>query len=309
MINLTLRQLRYLDALARHGRFGRAAEACAVSQPALSMQIKELEEAVGVALFERAAKQVQLTPFGEEFVRRSQSILRAVGELEDLAHSARGGLGGRLRLGIIPTIAPYLLPAILERLRRDFGDLVVDVRESITLRLTDELTDGRLDAAIAALPIGEPGLEEIELFCEPFVLIRPVSAATEKVPALAELGQARLLLLEEGHCFREQALAFCGLRSSGEWGGLDGSSLSTLVQLVAAGLGITLLPEMAVPVETRSAPISVHRFAAPEPSRTIGMVWRRTSPLRRALVQIAECVREAALSQTEAAAAHSAAGR
>ncbi|MCB1458091.1 MAG: LysR family transcriptional regulator, partial [Nitratireductor sp.] len=182
MINLTLKQLRYFEALARHGHFGRAADACAISQPALSMQIRELEETLGTTLFERAARQVRLTSFGEEFAIRARETLRSVEELEDLARASRDRLIGRLRIGVIPTIAPYLLPAIISDLTRVHEGLDIHVRETMTSRLVQELLEGRLDTAIVALPVSEPTLSEVALFTENFVLVRPGGDAGKPVP-------------------------------------------------------------------------------------------------------------------------------
>ena len=295
MINLTLKQLRYFEALARHGHFGRAADACAISQPALSMQIRELEETLGTTLFERAARQVRLTSFGEEFAIRARETLRSVDELEDLARASRDRLIGRLRIGVIPTIAPYLLPAIISDLTRVHEGLDIHVRETMTSRLVQELLEGRLDTAIVALPVSEPTLSEVALFTENFVLVRPGGDAGKPVPDQEMLRHMRLLLLEEGHCFRDQALSFCNLQSTRPRELLDGSSLSTLVQMVSAGIGVTLIPEMAVPLETRSSSVSIARFKPPRPSRTIGMIWRKTSPLAKQLSQIAGVVRQAAV--------------
>ena len=257
MLNLTLKQLRYFDALARHGHFGRAAEVCAISQPALSMQIREMEEALGAGLFERGARSVRLTAFGEAMWPRVRDILRSVDELGDMARAARGVLAGRLRIGVIPTIAPYLLPAIIGRLTEQNPSLDLHLRETITPKLIAELLEGRLDTAIVALPVSEPALAEVELFSEDFVLVRP---------------------------------------------GAEGSSLSTLVQMVGAGIGVTLIPEMAVGIETRSAHVSVARFAGAQPSRRIGMVWRRSSPLARQLMQVADVVRAVGQGQRQTAA-------
>ena len=294
MANFTLKQLRYFEALVRHAHFGRAAEACAISQPALSVQIKELEESLGMPLFERSARQVRLTSFGEDFALRVRDILRSVDELGDLARASRDRLTGRLRLGVIPTIAPYLLPTILSNLADSHPDLDPHVRETLTPRLIEELAEGQLDAALLALPVSEPSLTEVPLFTETLVLVRPETQATDPIPDRDALRAMRLLLLEEGHCFRDQALSFCEIQSAMPRDGLDGSSLSTLVQMVGAGIGVTFIPEMAVPVETRSAPVSVARFAAPEPTRTVGMVWRKTSPLAPQLMQVAEVVRASA---------------
>jgi LysR family hydrogen peroxide-inducible transcriptional activator len=290
MINLTLRQLRYFDALARHGHFGRAAEACAISQPALSMQIKELEDALGGLLLERSARQVALTRLGEELAQRVRDILRSVDELGDFARASQDRLVGQLRVGMIPTIAPYLLPRIMENLTRLHPELDIHVRETVTPKLIEELAEGRLDTAILALPVSESSLTEVALFAENFLLLRPGEDEGKPAPTIEMLREMRLLLLEEGHCFRDQALAFCKMQSTPPREMLDASSLSTLVQMVSAGMGVTFIPEMAVAVETRSTSVSVVRFKTPQPSRTIGMVWRKTSPLARQLLQISEVV-------------------
>ncbi len=299
MINFTLKQLRYFEALARQGHFGRAADTCAISQPALSSQIKELESALGLQLFERGPRQVRLTPFGEQFNLRAREILRDSEALAEMARGARDPLIGRLRIGIIPTIAPYLLPGIIDHICAAHPDIDLMVRETMTHKLIEELGDGRLDCAIVALPVSEPSLTEpslteVSLFEEAMVLVRPARDAARPVPSMDALGQMKLLLLEEGHCFRDQALSFCSLRDTLPREGLDSSSLSTLVQMVGAGIGVTLIPEMAVPVETRSACVSIASLGAPHPKRTVGMVWRKTSALGDHLELIAEHVRTAA---------------
>lgn len=296
MQNLTLKQLRYFEALTLHGHFGRAADVCAISQPALSMQIKELEETLGTRLFERSARQVRLTQFGEEFLSRAQAILRAVEELDDLARASRERLVGRLRIGVIPTVAPYLLPTLIGQLTQMNASLDIHIRETLTQKLLQELAEGRLDTAIVALPVSEPSLTEVPLFAEDFVLVRPRADAAKPVPSRESLREMRLLLLEEGHCFRDQALSFCNLQTVSPRELLDGSSLSTLVQMVGAGIGVTLIPEMAVAVETRSASVSIARFGGQQPSRSIGMIWRKTSPLAKQLAQIAEVVRASAVA-------------
>ena len=287
MINLSMKQLRYFDALARTGHFGRAAEDCAISQPALSVQIREMEAVMGAALFERGAGRVHLTGLGTVLVPRVRAILSAVDELGDLARAAQGPLSGRLRLGVIPTIAPYLLPALVAGLARSHPGLEVAPREAVTGKLIAALTEAQLDAAILALPVSEPSLAEMPLFTEEFVLVRPASEAGKPVPSAEALPKMRLLLLEEGHCFRDQALAFCKVGGVTPRTVMEGSSLATLTQMVGAGIGVTLLPEIALPVETRSAPVSVARLGAPAPSRRVGMVWRRSSPLAAQLTEVA----------------------
>lgn len=294
MNNLTLKQLRYFEALAQHGHFGRAAEVCAISQPALSMQIQGLEQSLGAGLFERGARQVRLTNFGEEFALRVRDILCSVDELGQLARASQDRLVGRLRIGVIPTVAPYLLPTLIGNLTRTYAGADIHVRETLTQNLIHELAEGRLDTAIVALPVSEPAFSEVALFEEDFVLVRPGADAGKPVPSSETLREMRLLLLEEGHCFRDQALSFCKLHSTRPRELLDGSSLSTLVQMVSAGIGVTLIPEMAVAVETRSASVSIAQFRSPRPSRTIGMIWRRKSPLAKPLLQISEIVRQSA---------------
>lgn len=291
MSNITLKQLRYFNALARLGHFGRAADSCAISQPALSMQIKELETSLGTALFERSPSGLTLTAFGTVFAPRARAILREVDGLGDLARTAQLGRLSRLRLGVIPTVAPYLLPKLIGQINASHVGLDLQLRESLTQNLLADVIEGRLDAAIVALPIAEPSLTEIALFTESFVLVRPMSDAGRPVPSPESLREMRLLLLEEGHCFRDQALSFCNLSTSRPREIMDGSALTTLVQMVAAGIGVTLIPQMAVAVETASTPVITQRFADPEPSRTIGMVWRRSSALAAQLNNIAELVR------------------
>jgi LysR family hydrogen peroxide-inducible transcriptional activator len=295
MNNITLKQLRYFEALSRHRHFGHAADACAISQPAMSLQIKELEISLGLPLFERNNRQVNLTRFGEEFSRRVRTILRHVDDLSDLARDHLGGLIGPLRIGIIPTIAPYLLPTLIDDLSRSHPQTELHIRETLTEKLIEELTAGKLDAAIVALPVSEPALTEKPLFAENFILVRKKGDADTPVPDAEDLRTMRLLLLEEGHCFRDQALSFCNLRAALPRETLDGSSLSTLVQMVGAGIGVTLIPEMAVAVETRSAAVSVSRFKGAQPSRTIGLIWRKTSPLADQLSELSEIVRVSAL--------------
>jgi LysR family hydrogen peroxide-inducible transcriptional activator len=288
MIRISMRHLRYFEAVARHGHFGRAAEACAISQPALSLQVKELEELLGAPLVERGGRRIRLTDHGEAVAARARAILRSVEELGDLARARRGPFTGPFHLGIIPTIAPYLLAAIVARLGARFPDIDLRPREAVTRSLIDGLVEGRLDAAIVALPVSEPSLVERGLFTEEFLLVRPIADADRPAPSVEALRAMRLLLLEEGHCFRDQAIAYCGISSLRSGDLLEGSSLTTLVQLVGAGIGVTLIPEMAVTIETRSALVAVVRLPEPRPQRTIGMVWRRSNPLAERLVEIAD---------------------
>ncbi len=294
MDNLSLRQLRYFAALARETHFGRAAAACNISQPALSVQIKDLEAELGQQLFERAHREVRLTPFAEALLPRVQDILRAVGELGDMARASGAGRIARLRLGIIPTIAPYMLPGLVHALGQSQPGIDLQVRETMTETLLAALSAGQLDAALLALPVSEPALEEVELFTEPFVLVRPEAEAGTPVPSAQDLSAMRLLLLEEGHCFRDQALSFCDLPTMRPRAGFDGSSLTTLVQMVAAGMGVTLLPAMAVETECRGTTLDTAHFPAPGPERRVGLVWRRSSPLAAGLRAVTEELRAGA---------------
>lgn len=292
MIDITIKQLRYFEALARLRHFGRAAEDCNISQPALSVQVKALEDMLGTPLVERGVKQIRLTGFGEVFILRTREILQSMDELGDLARAAHGPLIGRMRIGVIPTVAPYFLPQFIKDLAQNYPGLELRPREAVTQKLIAGLVGGQLDAAIVALPISEPSLHEDLLFAEEFVLVRPIADADLPVPDSGLLREMRLLLLEEGHCFRDQALSFCNASATLPRDLMEGSSLSTLVQMVSAGIGVTLIPEMAVPIERRSASVAIARLAAPRPSRTIGMVWRKTNPLADQLKHIAATIRQ-----------------
>lgn len=278
---ITLRQLRYLDALAGSLHFGQAADACAVSQPALSMQIKELEDELGTSLVERRKSGVVLTEEGEEIVQRGRVILASVRDLIDYAKHRGRVLSGALKLGAIPSIAPYLLPAALPELQRRFPELALQLRETVTETLVRELIGGDLDLILVALPVGEPELETLPLFEDKFVLAARATKDKKRKQASATeiLAEERLLLLEEGHCLRDQALSFCRLVSPEARESFGASSLATIMQMVAFGHGVTLLPEMAVAREAHARDdIRLLRFPPPEPSREIGLAWRKTSP-------------------------------
>lgn len=287
MIGLSMKHLRYFDALARQGHFGRAAADCSVSQPALSVQIKELEELIGAPLVERASRQIRLTPLGERFAERVRGILQAVDELEDLSRASRAPFTGAFRFGLIPTVAPYVLPRIIHGLAAAYPGMDIRPREAVTQKLKDDLADGRLDAAIVALPASEGSFDEHSLFSEEFLLVRSLREKDKPVPPMEALPGMRLLLLEEGHCFRDQAIAFCNLQPAPVRDLIEGSSLSTLVQMVGAEIGITLIPEIALPMEARSVGVSFARLPSPAPARTIGMIWRRSNPLAEELRHIA----------------------
>ncbi|MEE9388663.1 MAG: LysR substrate-binding domain-containing protein [Paracoccaceae bacterium] len=292
MTNITLKHIRYFESLARHCHFGRAADDCSISQPALSVQVKDLEELLDAPLVERGGKHIRLTKLGEEFAQRARDILRSVDELADLARASHSPLLGRLRFGVIPTVAPYFLPQFIRKLNQHYPGLDLHPRETVTQKLIQDLLEGSLDTAIVALPVSEPSLHEEVLFDEEFLLVRPAQDANKPVPDTNMLREMRLLLLEEGHCFRDQALSFCNMSSRAPRDLMEGSSLTTLVQMVGVGIGVTLIPEMAVQIETGSAKVSVAALPAPPPTRTIGMIWRKTNPLSDQLAHIAQIVRK-----------------
>lgn len=278
---LTLRQLRYLDALSRHRHFGRAAEECAVSQPALSMQIHELEECLGGALVERRHGDVMLTERGLEVAGRAASILSAARDLVEFAHQTNRLLVGTLRLGIIPTLAPYVLPRMIPDLQRRYPDLRLGLLEAQTKTLLGELARGIIDVAMLALPIEKADVETLPLFEDRFLLaVCADDPLPERARATArDIETRHLLLLEEGHCLRDQALAFCGdVRNNEANNGFFATSLATIMQMVASGYGVTLLPEIAVDAELRDNRVKLLRFSNPQPNRSVGLIWRRTSP-------------------------------
>ncbi len=276
---ITLRQLRYLSSLARHRHFGRAAEECAISQPALSMQVRELEREIGAELVERRPGDIVLTEIGAEVARRAEHILASTRDLVDFARH-REVLAGPLKLGVIPTLAPYILPRVLPYLQKHYPLLRLEVRETQTRLLIDELSSGSLDVIMMALPAASADLETLPLFNDAFLLAVP---ADDPLPARArvsvgDVDQRRLILLEEGHCLRDQALAFCATRRGDQPTGLGATSLSTVMQMVANGYGVTLVPEVAIDTKVQDPRVKLLRFRDPEPGRSVGLAWRKTSP-------------------------------
>ena len=296
MANVTLKQLKYFEALSRELHFGRAAESCSVTQPALSMQIHELEESLGLTLVERTRTGVQLTGKGAELAERSARILGEVRDFVAYAQHSSRILTGPLRFGVIPSVAPYMLPPLLPLVRQAYPDLELYVRETQTAPLTEELLDGKLDVLLLALPLKHNDLESLTLFEDRFVLALPKNRKLSgKVRATKELvEQERLLLLEEGHCLRDQALSYCQLQQVDMVNTFGASSLSTIVEMVAAGFGITLLPEISLGVEERGRDIQLLRFATPEPFRTIGLVWRSSSPRKDDFKELGRLIARAA---------------
>jgi LysR family hydrogen peroxide-inducible transcriptional activator len=295
---MNLRDLQYLVAVADHRHFGKAAEACFVSQPTLSAQIKKLERELGVELFERHPRQVLLTEAGAQIVERARGMLSTAADIDDIARRAKDPEAGTVRLGLIPTLAPYLLAHVVAPLRQRFPHLELLLVEDKTEVLHQQLREGRLDAAVLALPLSDDQLHEEFLFAERFVLAVPSGHA---LGARAEVGTDVLagepvLLLEEGHCLRDQALSVCHLAGATERSDFRATSLETLRQMVAAGVGITLLPELAVasPVSPTTH-LTVVPFAAPAPQREVGMVWRRSTVNGPLFVEMGRVMRQAVL--------------
>jgi LysR family hydrogen peroxide-inducible transcriptional activator len=302
---VTLRQLRYLDALSQTLHFGKAADICAVSQPALSMQIKDLEDMLGVSLVERRKQGVELTEEGWEVARRARTILASVRDLMDYAKQHDEMLAGTLRLGAIPSIAPYILPKALPLIQTKFPKLRLQLRETLTETLLRELVSGELDVVLAALPIEHPDIETQHLFDDRFFLAVNAKDNRERTRAtLEQLADERLLLLEEGHCLRDQALSFCQMLTPEARSTFGASSLSTIVQMVGSGFGVTLLPEMAATIEAeRRDDIKLLRFEGPEPKREIGLAWRKTTPRKPDYQRFAEMLIEIGLDRKGVAAA------
>lgn len=287
---MNLRDLRYFIALAETRHFGRAAEACFVSQPTLSTQLKKLETELGVSLFERAPRNILLTPAGERILKHAREALAQVSQMQDIAKHTRDPESASVRLGIFPTLAPYLLPHVVPNLRKRFPELELLLIEEKTELLIHQLREGAIDAAILAEPVSDEHFESQHLFTEPFVLALPEKHPLSKQRALglAELTTQHLLLLEDGHCLRDQALEVCALSGASEKEGFRATSLETLRQMVAAGVGITLLPMLAVqPPVPKSPHIRLMPFTNPAPTRQIGMYWRKSSVRKRFMLDIA----------------------
>ncbi len=288
---LTLRQLRYFKALAENRHFGRAADACNVTQPALSMQIKEFEADLGVTLIERRKSGVQLTCEGAEIARRAAQILLDAKDLQNFAAQRHGPMGRALSLGVIPTVAPYILPRALPELQHRYPELDLTLHEAQTDHLLERLAGGTLDVVLLALPAGDDRFTEEILFEDRFLLAMPADAPAPRSLHIGDLRADKLILLEEGHCLRDQALSVCGDVGTGAMTKFGATSLTTVLQMVANGYGSTLLPEMAVPVEIRTdTPITL-RHLEPEPSRTIGLIWRTSAPRQERFSELGDVIR------------------
>ncbi|BCB26538.1 LysR family transcriptional regulator [Sulfurimicrobium lacus] len=298
---MTLTELRYIVSLARTRHFGRAAEACFVSQPTLSVAIRKLEEELGVALFERGASEISVTPVGERIVEQAQRVLEESATIKSIAQQGRDQLVGPLRLGAIYTIAPYLLPSLIPALHQLAPQMPLHLEENFTARLAERLKQGELDVIVIALPFAEPGVVTQALYDEPFMVAMPKTHAwcKKKLIPGAQLAEENLLLLGSGHCFRDQVLQACPAlnRSSAAPGSMqrtfEGSSLETIRHMVASGAGITVLPCSAIgPAQHESKLLAFRPFATPVPGRRVALAWRKSFPRPQAL----EAVRQAALA-------------
>jgi LysR family transcriptional regulator, hydrogen peroxide-inducible genes activator len=294
-VDIKLKDLRYLVALADTRHFGRAAEKCFVSQPTLSAQLKKLEDYLGVQLIERQPKNVSLTEAGEQIVSRARRMLEASEEVVTLARAHRDPLAGRLRMALLPTIGPYLLPRVSQPIRKGLPRLELRLYEYQTEQILERLESGDIDLGVLALPIAADGFETRELFTEPFVVAMPDQHRLSKRDhvKIDDLNGETLLLLEDGHCLRDQALEVCSRVDLHEKQDFRATSLETLRQMVATGAGITLLPELASSGAYGNAKgVTIRPFARPAPSRQVGGVWRKTSARRVAIDALCEIIHE-----------------
>jgi LysR family hydrogen peroxide-inducible transcriptional activator len=291
---MNFRALQYFVKLAELKHFSKAAEACFVSQPTLSTQIRKLEEELGVSLVERAPRHVMLTPIGEDIAHRARHVLRDIEHIRTAARRSKNPATGTIKLGIFPTLAPYLLPHVIPGIREKFPELKLQLAEEKTEDILKMLDQGRLDAGLLALPVDDPGLEMEILFEEPFVTAMPANhpLSDKKTICLKDLEGEELLLLEEGHCLREHALAVCEMAGAHERVDFHATSMETLRQMVATNAGVTLMPVLAVkPPIPKTDNIAIRPFVTPAPSRTIVLVWRGSSPLGKFLRQLAESLK------------------
>jgi len=294
---MTLTELRYLVAVARERHFGHAAESCFVSQPTLSVAIKKLEEELGVALFERGPGEVAVTPVGERIVEQAQRVLEEASKIRDLAAAGHDPLAGTLRLGAIHTIGPYLLPKLVPILRKRVPAMQLHITESFTHQLAEALRQGEVDVVVVALPFEEPGCVTQALYDEPFLVAMPLGHPWEKrkqIPA-DELKRESLLLLGEGHCLRDQVLEFCGPVGRAGRGSigrsLQGGSLETIRQMVATGVGVTVLPSTAVSARPEANElIRIRPFTRPVPRRRVAIAWRRSYPRPEAIAALRDAI-------------------
>ncbi len=290
----TLKQLRYLVTLHKTNHFGRAAETCHVTQSTLSAGIQELESLLGTQLVERTKRSVMFTALGESIVDRAQAILNDVDDLTDMATASKDPLKGIVRLGVIPTIAPYLLPRIMPALQKELPDLELHLREDKSADLCDLMRTGELDLVLYALPFTCGDAEEMELFEDGFVAAFPAGQAPAQKITTNQLDDTNLMLLEEGHCLRDHALDACQLVGNQARRELSGTSLPTILQMVASGHGSTLLPQMAIDAGlTHNTNVDVVEFKDINPTRTIGLIWRKTNPRAETFKALGEVIKQA----------------
>ncbi len=290
----TLKQLQYLVALKDHGHFGRAAEACFVTQSTLSAGLRELESLIGITLVERTRRVVRFTPLGLRIAEKAQRVLREAEELGDLARAAGKPLSGDLRMGVIPTIAPFLLPRILPKLRAAWPDLKLYLREETTSAACDSLHRGHLDCVLLALPYHCGDVESVDLFLDRLFVAYPEGEMDVRSPNLSadDIDESRLLLLEDGHCLKDHALAACNRPELRAEAAMLGTSLHTLVQMVDNGLGVTLLPKMALDAGILdNTHVQAKPLSADHPARRIALAWRRGSPREKEFRLLADALR------------------
>ena len=295
----TLKQLRYLTALDEHKHFGRAATACFVSQSTLSAGLQELETLLGASLVERSNRSVVFTALGREIAARARIVLREAQELAELAAAAKEPLSGALRLGVIPTISPFLLPKVLPKLRKTYPKLKLHLNEDLTQRLVEELHNGALDCVLLALPVDVGEAEEMILFDDPFELVcRKDDPLAEKSRlTTSDVQQAPLLLLTDGHCLRDHALDACHLGRRPQGTDVAATSLHTLVEMAAGGLGVTLIPDMALQAKIlKGSELVARPFAVGKPGRRIGLIWRKTSAREKEFRLLGQVIKDAHLA-------------
>ena len=299
---MTLQELKYLVALADHGHFGRAAEACFITQSTLSTQIKKLEDFLGVTLFDRSLKRVTPTPIGREILAAARSIVEESERIKELARHAQDPMARTLHLGVIPTLGPYYLPHALTLVHKKHPGLRLLLREEMTPQILEHLVDGSLDAGLLALPVTDDSLRVEPLFYEPFYAALPAGHALAKrdVLKVSDIMTEKLLLLDEGHCLRDQALDVCGTGSRGREE-VRATSLETLRQMVGMGLGLTLLPALAVDAAPRVSKkaVEIRPFKNPAPGRTIGLVWRKRAPFPETFERLAQTLKNTLPSEVE----------
>lgn len=303
---MTLNELRYIVAVARERHFGHAAEACHISQPTLSVAVRKLEDELGVTLFERGPGEMTVTPIGRRIVEQAQRVLEEAAVIRQLASQGQDELAGMLRLGVIYTIGPYLLPHLIPRLHRRAPNMPLQIEESYTALLGERLKAGELDVLILSLPFDEPGVATLAVYEEPFVVLMPLGHPLEKVTQVdaATLARQDLLLLGPGHCFRDQVLRFCpecnrlSVTSDNMQRTLEGSSLETIRLMVATGIGITVLPYTSVSgYAYPSDLLSVRPFEDPAPTRVVALAWRKSFPRQRVIALLAEAIRACPLGE------------